>query len=433
MLSGSQEDRQAMSTVSSAAPPTATPTELRALRRTLTAANDAKVRQVVAMMEEIGDRGAADALIAPLRERLAQLRPARKLRFERLLFIPMDPLIVPPQAWQPNGPMIPRTAVAPIAGTVRIALGREARAIDAAIAGKNTLNLDLVLQIGAMLWPIASRILSMAPMPIDWTEAGLKPATYQPIAAIITAVLSRLPTLQTLFPEATTGVPAPREEAIEAIVASLTGETREIQMAVIALLLARLPHAAPLLQHIETAARKLPDGVALRLASDQAADVLLDRMEAEGGTEAQVAGMNLAEAGAEIGRLSAFLLELEKRTITAERRTRLKALRQRLDASCRKRFASALTDELLVPLQVTAEAVDRPTQLQLEMTARHLRAMETTARKMGGAPIYDDLLNRAASTIQSIGSNVLSCVRAARLVELLAGPDVAMALLLRQP
>jgi hypothetical protein len=143
----------------------ASPTELRAVRRSLTAANDAKVLQVVKMVDDMVDRGAADGLIEPLRTRLAQLRPPRRLRLERLLFTPLDPLIVPARHWRPQDPTIPRNALIPIAGTVRIALGRDIHQIDALIAGKTTLDTDAAMQAGEQLWPTAARVLAMAPMP----------------------------------------------------------------------------------------------------------------------------------------------------------------------------------------------------------------------------------------------------------------------------
>jgi hypothetical protein len=410
-------------------PAATSPTEFREIRRNLTAANDAKVRRVVAMVDAIANRGAADALIAPLRDRLAHLRPTRKLRLERLLFLPLDPLIVAPQDWRANMPTIPRNAIAPITGTVRITLGRDLQPILAAMAGKTTQDTDAVAEAGAMLWPFAASMLAIAPLPSGWVEAGLKPAAYKPLVSAIAAVLDRLPTLQPLFQDASNGMLALREEVIEGIVAELAGEAPEVQGMVVALLLARLPQAGSLLQRIESMARSKADRVALRLASDQAADALLNRLEAHDGTEAPIIGVSLAEAGAEIRRLGALLQELESRTGTPERRARLKAIRSRLDASCRTRFAAGLTDGLLIPSQTAPVAIDRAAQQELEAAARQLRSMELTARKIGSAGVYDDLLLQATTVVKSINAGVLSLSRAARLVEILAGADAAMALL----
>ena len=409
--------------------PAATPTEIRALRRSLTEANDAKVMQVVAMLDSLAERGPADALIAPMRGRLAHLRPARKLRFERLLFLPLDPLIVPPHEWKPNTPTIPRNALAPMAGTVRIALRRDMRPIDTLTAGKTTDDVDAIAQAGDLLWLEAGRILAIAPMPMGWTEAGLKPAVYPALARSVAAVLIRLPILQTLFQDASNGLIAPREDTIETLVAGFAEEPTDIQATLIALLLARLPQAGQLMHRIEAMARGQQGRVSLRQASDMATETLLERLETEGGTESQIIGVRLAEAGAESRRLAALLEELEKRSSSADRRSRLKAIGQRLDASCRERFATGLTEELLLPLQATPGGVDRPMQQQLETAARQLRTLETSARKIGSAALYDDLLRQAGSAISSVAPDTLNPARAARLVEILTGSEAAMALL----
>ena len=51
--------------------------ELRQLKRELLAADDQRVRRLVALVDRISVRGEADSLIAPLRPRLAMLRPPR--------------------------------------------------------------------------------------------------------------------------------------------------------------------------------------------------------------------------------------------------------------------------------------------------------------------------------------------------------------------
>ena len=53
--------------------------EIRSLNRHLVSAQDVKILKVVAMVDALPARGDADSLIAPLRPRLAQLRPRRPL------------------------------------------------------------------------------------------------------------------------------------------------------------------------------------------------------------------------------------------------------------------------------------------------------------------------------------------------------------------
>ena len=89
----------------------------------------------------------------PLRRRLAVLRPPRPLRFVRLLFHPLDPLIVSAGRWRPDQPAIPRTALAPLADCVRGAMPAEASAIEAAINGRTTADADLIAAQGACCGP----------------------------------------------------------------------------------------------------------------------------------------------------------------------------------------------------------------------------------------------------------------------------------------
>ena len=95
---------------------------IREVARGLAGARDAQILQVVAMVDGMPNRGAADQLIAPLRGRLARLRPPRPLRFARLLFLPLDPLIVPAARWRAEHPSIPRTVIPVLAAAIEAAL-----------------------------------------------------------------------------------------------------------------------------------------------------------------------------------------------------------------------------------------------------------------------------------------------------------------------
>ncbi|MCQ8279243.1 hypothetical protein NFI95_12395 [Acetobacteraceae bacterium KSS8] len=88
--------------------------DLLALGSEFLAASDAKLRKVTRLIDSMPERGAADALLQPVRERLATLRPVRTLNRNRLLFTPFDRLLVPPTRWQPGTPTLPRSIVSPV-------------------------------------------------------------------------------------------------------------------------------------------------------------------------------------------------------------------------------------------------------------------------------------------------------------------------------
>src|SRR3954447_6983173 len=81
----------------------------RQLGRDLHAATDAQLSQVLAVIDAMPSRGAADELIAGLRPRIAKLRPGRPVSLTRVLFAPMDPLIVSPRKWRAGAITPPRS------------------------------------------------------------------------------------------------------------------------------------------------------------------------------------------------------------------------------------------------------------------------------------------------------------------------------------
>ena len=69
--------------------------ETRAIRHEVADAGDEKILRIVALLDRSSAPAGAQAILDPLRPRLAALRPSRPLRFERLLFMPFGSLVVP--------------------------------------------------------------------------------------------------------------------------------------------------------------------------------------------------------------------------------------------------------------------------------------------------------------------------------------------------
>jgi hypothetical protein len=196
--------------------------EVRALRQDLRAADDEKIRRVIAILDEVADPRVNQAILDPLRARLGPLNLVRPLRFSRLLFIPLGPLIVPAAQWRPDEPSVPRTALAPLARIVRAGLGSEAIFIDRTIAGRGTDATQAITLAGEALWPRAADILAVAPAPEDWPETGLPLKVYQPLARAISAVLRRGPPLHLLRRDHDVGVLDSNEQAVNAILQGIT-------------------------------------------------------------------------------------------------------------------------------------------------------------------------------------------------------------------
>src|SRR5690242_721035 len=175
--------------------PKANRLEGRRLGSQLATVEDEKIRRVLELVDSLGLRGEADAVIAPVRARLARLRPKRRLNFNRLLFTPFNPLVVDAANWMPGCSTIPRTALAALARQVQAGLAAECSAPGPlSEAYKCSDDLVSILNAGRKVWPAATEILRRSTAaPPEWRdETGLRD---QDFTALRTA-------LQVLLPQA---------------------------------------------------------------------------------------------------------------------------------------------------------------------------------------------------------------------------------------
>ena len=133
--------------------------QVRAIQHDLLSARDQQILRVVDMVDKMPLRGEADHFIAPLRQRLAILRPARRLNFTRLLFQPLDSVIVAPSAWRRDTLNVPRSALPPLAALVRSHMRDEAAALDHALEDLTTDHEAEIVEIGPRLWAAAAALL----------------------------------------------------------------------------------------------------------------------------------------------------------------------------------------------------------------------------------------------------------------------------------
>lgn len=391
----------------------------------LAGTSDDKLARIVAVLEGAtpeanAARGMAEALIAPLRPRLAQLRPRRRLNLSRLTFAPLDPMIVPATQWARDGIGVPRTALAPLWITIRAALGPREAALRAALAAEPA---DSCERVGATLWPLAAAALGEAEPAAEgaaaWQAAtGLDAAEHKALALRIAAILAQAPALAAMEARLAAGLP-PAQAELATWLAPLAEAPKPTLATGIAILLARLPQADAVMALSEDPARVLatakPEAaaateIAIGFALDAAASV-----PATGG-----------DAGAEAARQAALLLlGLEARA--QERPTRLariRAARQAADARLRAGFAEAIA------LQLTASSTVTRQDGALEASALALRRFAGAARHLGSAPAYDSALRQAATALAPPpDADAATRVARARLVEILAGSDAAAALL----
>ncbi|HUB10656.1 MAG TPA: hypothetical protein VMB34_01760 [Acetobacteraceae bacterium] len=407
--------------------------ELAALHDTLARVDDEKIPRLLEIVDAVQRRGASDELIAPFRTRMAQLRPARPLRFTRLLFLPLNPLIVPSAAWEAKAPSIPRSALGPMAEAVRAGMGTRAATVDEMIAGRTTHDHRLVAEAGPLLWTGAAETLPQAAAPALWAETTRLPVgLFGAIAGNAAAAFSQVLALQTWRAEAETGS-ALRTSAMQNMLLEVHRLRPEALSVVQALVLARLPQAAGALRR---AIAEIGGSVAveMRTAMETAAANLVERLEAPSGIETAILATHLQDAGAEVRRLVRLMACVAADDANAAWRRRLSGMRQRLDASCRVRFTLGLQADFLRILEDPATQPDASLLRRLEEGARGLRELADEATRVGSPTLYTGLLRDTTEAIKAVGVNRdFTMADKVRLVEILAGPDEAWSLLEDRP
>ena len=380
--------------------------ESRAVRRQLADAADDQVLKVVQLIDAMAERGDADGLLAPVRERLRVLRPPRKMRFARLIFLPCDPLIVAPQAWRPDTPLIPRSAVLPLAALVRDGLAAAAQAVEPMIEATSTTDAVGIARIGALLWPRAAALLEAGQMPESWTAQGLPAASFAPLRTAIAFIIGAEAGLAGL------AGPAIEAETIErelgALLAAAEKRGGRCWGMMLALLLQRFPWAeAPLRAATVGRVDKAAAEAALALST--------------GWIEQSAAARGIPDLHTIADEIARQFALLESLATVPSQRQHAAELRTALQSGCAARFEAGLRGCIVERMAVTSDTAGMGV---LEQDARDLRRMETEARRLGGGAEYDRQLREVAGRV--LGMTQLGRADRVRLIEILAGPKLAL-------
>ncbi|TCZ64402.1 hypothetical protein [Roseicella aquatilis] len=395
--------------------------ELRELGQAAAAADDAALARVVAVLDRVPERGEADRVLDPVRPRLRTLRVPRPLGLPRLLFLPLDGVILPPARWTRGAAAVPRSALMVLAGAVQAALGAEGAAI-AAACPRHTIQDDAAIAaLGGRLWEPAARLLPEAPPP-GWPGIGLNAGDYAGIAALCRPVWRAGPAIWAALSAAAEG--PPEALARPALTAAAAGGAGPLTATLATLLLrATAPGLlAQLAAGLEPAARPVAlaalDSI---LAAPPPPFAALD-----------------VRAAAEAARLTARRLEdLENCSLlTGEWQRRIQACRRVADEACRAAFLAATEQELVAPAQrlAAAPAVGDTEVAAMEEGARRLRVLEGAGRRLGNTQAYDRALRDLTASLRALGAQAtnpegLRPMDLARSLEILAGPEAAATLL----
>lgn len=400
--------------------------DVHGINRGLMAARDEQIGRVVAMVDKLPDRGEADALIAPLRARLAQLRPNRPLNFARLLFRPLDPLILSAASWRRGRIGLPRSALAPLAAQCRALLGAAAESVEDLIEGHQANDSAAVREAGARLWPLAASALADAAPTATWPGAtGLAAGDHADAVRLIVAVLGEANEIERLVAGALESRPPGVAELRPLVTRAASAGDARVLGGLLAVLLARLPGSDRLFATIGAIASDTANPAAGRAAGaavDQALNFMLDNVDA-----AMITELPLGPAAEELCRVAALLDGMERLGFgnRATRRVRGAAIRQSLADACQSRFAAELREAVLLPLAAGEAVLDDAAQTAIEAAARGLRQFQETSRALAGEAIETTLRDAAGALRAGPGP----LVDRMRIVEILFGPDRAAAIL----
>jgi hypothetical protein len=405
-----------------------------ALAGLLDSIDDDKLRQVIRLVEASGQRRTLEPALATLRPRLRQLRPPRPLTLSRLLTLPFAPALDHTPGgqwpysiarerlgdWQKH--VIERLDPPTIAATRAAIVGHAA---DDAVA---------ILEAGRRCWPAAAAVLTAAAVP---GETEVIEAERQRIADLLALgdqlvpLLGRLPSLL---------APGDEEDRVTlgALLALAEAGPPDRLGVLAALLLRRASQPAALVRWLRelapTALWSRLQPILQRLSGAHRADLV--RRVADLGAAPE---LPLEVAVDELSNLADALSAptvatsgkpLDRSFDRAVPDGELTRLRHTAAALARERYVETI-DSILVRLPA-AEAANRAAAVRArEEIARRLARLGSTVRRLATDISIHHVTEAAIERLVDLearrrgGGRALVTVDDARLIEILAGPDLA--------
>ena len=393
----------------------------RELARAVRQARDGQLLRLVALLDGLRARGAAEALLEGLRPRLAALRPERPLSLTRILCIPIEAALRAPGAWKGEAGTVPRSAIAPLAVQLERTQPRLVQEVAAAAQGHVLPRaLGLCGRLGERLWPAAAESLQPAPPP-GWEATGLPDAAYAAIAPTCRVLWTHAADLWALR---MLGDEGPPEAAIRQVFRVLAGAGPEA---------VRLGIEA-LLPHVARPGRLVVTVSAIDNALTRAADAALDGyLEALARRAPRPDAPLPPEA---LRREAALIEEIERIALQGrpQRARTLAALRDARARDCRDRLERDIAACLLAPLEAlrAAPAGIEQRLAALEAEAERLRMLAEAERRFAGRKAgtarHAPALARLAAMARAAPNEGPGVQRAdlLRLIEIMAGPEAAL-------
>jgi hypothetical protein len=397
-----------------------------ALLGLLDSVDDDKLRQVVRLVEATGQRPTLEPALAAMRPRLRQLRPPRPLTLPRLLTVPFEAALVDEASAQTSF-VIRRAGLGrwQQAATARL----DPAVIDRtkmAILGRGADDRAVIVAAGRDFWPAAAQALTTSEA---MEEAPAVAAERRLVVDLLAIGPSLVPLLGRLLPLGAE-VDAEDRPTLEEVLALAGGGPADRLGVVASILLRGTPQPWTVARHLVEAA---PTGQRDRLRR------LLEQLLAEQCAELQrrvteletAADLPLAEIAGTLWQVAEALAPAGAGAADAAGdRAEIEALRRKAAETAAARYATAI--DAVVARLPEPGSIERGAAVRArEETARRLARLGRAARRLAPDTSLHRVTEGAVERLVDVGAarrspgQPLVDVDDARLIEILAGPDLA--------
>jgi hypothetical protein len=402
------------------------------LNRDMSAASDEQLLRVVGPIDTLDRRGTVDGLLAPVRARLALLRPPRPLTLGRVVVMPFEDLLVPSdEAWSDRC-CFPREKLGWFVEQVPAALApRQLEELRRLAGGRTMLEAAAVRAIGEVLWPAAGAAAM---------RCGEAPAVAPDLRRQLMAVAPLLTLAPTLLPLLWQLPPRPMgpldRQAADFLVAAVRAAVaigEQAAQSVLEILLVRSGSPLVILEPL----RHAELGIDARRRDAMLACLIRRRIADMRVLAARLAGEDAGTrrpSAAQLLRLVADLDALEgKWPLGGEEQTALAGIRERASAGIGAGIEAAVGREILGPLATLAQSELSDDEVErLEDCARNTRRLSIAGARLGLAATPDAMLGGYLPAVHdAIRQNAAdrrcrrNLIEQLRVVEIMFGSDTA--------
>jgi hypothetical protein len=414
--------------------------DLTELAHALRATDDRRLIAVLALLDRLPARDAVDGLLDSVRPRLWQLRPPRRLSVRRIIALPLEALLAEPELCEAGGIRLPRSVLPALFAVVEPRL-------DAALVAElrdethaaTTADIDSVLRGGRRLWPAAAAALHQAFRDPRGTTRALAAGGFDAVAIsehypAMLVLLRHAEKLAAALLPRDNRLPDPgaAESPHRAMLLAAAEEGQPTFRAIAGSFLLRAPSPDLVVRLIAQTRLVLQRPTLFDVVEEVIASLAHELAGLPATSASQLAA--LTERRSQVAlRLAMILSELSGQGL------RLEALAAEAGQTLARQFGTTLETAVLAPLEALGSHAPAGTDhlAAIETAARAAKRMQIAGRTMGRDAMFATPIAAARGRITSMARQSSALADAegrvalpdlVRLVEILAGPEEALAM-----